>query len=70
MLTKEERLWLKSHPVIRVGFSPARPPFEFIDAKGPHGIVPDYFELFAKRLHVGFKQIEKEDGGFYSWHRF
>ena len=48
MLTKEERLWLKSHPVIRVGFAPERPPFEFVDAKGPHGIVPDYFELFAK----------------------
>nr|WP_319394884.1 PAS domain S-box protein [uncultured Desulfobacter sp.] len=67
MLTDEERLWLKSHPVIRVGFAPRRPPFEFADATGFHGIVPDYYALFGKLLDVEFKPIIKNGGGFFSW---
>ncbi len=62
-LTAKERQWLEAHPVIRIGFSPDRPPFEFIDSKGQaQGMVMDYLDIIGNRLHVTFERIKKEDG--------
>ncbi|MCG8551398.1 MAG: PAS domain S-box protein, partial [Desulfobacterales bacterium] len=67
-LTKEERQWLKAHPVIRLGADSDYPPFEFIDDQGQYqGIIADYFELIENRLKVTFKPIKKKDGSRLSW---
>ena len=55
-LTKEERDWLRDHPVIRVAQDPGWPPIEFADEKGaPIGISNDYLHLLEQRLGIKFK---------------
>ncbi|WP_321493970.1 PAS domain S-box protein [uncultured Desulfobacter sp.] len=67
-LTREEQQWLKAHPLIRLGFSVDRPPFEFIDAQGGRiGIVADYLDLIQKRLHITFERQKKADGSALTW---
>ena len=67
-LTPQEIEWLKTHPVIRLGFASDRPPFEFIDGQGQQsGMVAEYLDLIAKQLNITFKRLDKEDGTLLSW---
>ncbi len=67
-LNHAQQQWLKNHPVIRIGFAPERPPFEFIDGQGQQsGLAADYLDLIAKRLNVRFKRVDKDDGSLLSW---
>lgn len=55
-LTEQEKEWLKTHPVIRVGIDHNWPPIESVDEKGRHtGISASYLHLLEKRLGVRFE---------------
>ncbi|URA09594.1 transporter substrate-binding domain-containing protein [Thermospira aquatica] len=48
-LTDEERVWIKTHPVIRLAPDPDFPPFEFFDEWGEYqGIGADYVRAFSR----------------------
>jgi ABC-type amino acid transport substrate-binding protein len=50
-LSKEEKAWIKSHPVVRLGVDPGWPPFDFVDEKGQHqGLAADVLKLLGERL--------------------
>ncbi len=54
-LSDAERLWLKAHPVLRVGIDREWAPFEFIDKDGRYqGMAAEYIDLIGKRLGVTF----------------
>lgn len=54
-LTKDEKQFLKQHPVIRLASDFAWPPFESISDKGIYsGIAADYLALLEDRLGVQF----------------
>lgn len=55
-LTEQEKEWLATHPVIRVGIDHNWAPIESIDDKGRHaGISASYLHLLEKRLGVHFE---------------
>jgi len=55
-LSKEEKKWLRDHPVIRVGIDRNRPPIEFVDKDGKHfGVSASYLKLLEKRLGTRFE---------------
>jgi PAS domain S-box-containing protein len=57
-LTRAERAWLKSHPVIRLAPDPDFPPVEFFDRDGGYsGITADYVALMEKRLGIRFEIV-------------
>ena len=54
-LSIEDRLWLQSHPDLRLSGDVFWPPFEFIDDKGDYvGMVSDVVSLIEKRLDYKF----------------
>ncbi len=57
-LTKQERQWLKKHPVIRVGVDAGWPPFEFVERGEYKGIAAEYMKIIEKKLGVNF-EIQK-----------
>ena len=55
-LTDEEKSWIASHKVIRVGGGPDWAPFDFADKQGNYnGIAKDYFDLIEKKTGLVFK---------------
>jgi signal transduction histidine kinase/DNA-binding NarL/FixJ family response regulator len=55
-LTDEEKAWLSTHPVIRVGAETNYAPYEFQDSRGRFaGVVADYLELIRRRLGARFE---------------
>ena len=58
-LSKAERLWLKEHPVIRLGVDRAFPPFGSIKDDTYIGFAADYMTLIAERLGITF-DIQKD----------
>lgn len=55
-LTNEEKEWLRTHPVVRVGIDHDWPPIEAVDEKGRHtGISAAYLRLLEKRLGIRFE---------------
>lgn len=58
-LSKAERLWLKEHPVIRLGIDRAFPPFGSIKDNTYIGFAADYMTLIAERLGITF-DIQKD----------
>ena len=65
-LNQEERIWLKTHPVIRVAPTPYYPPFEYweleADSKTPkfQGVVSSYLEYFSDTLGVDFSVVKTD----------
>jgi two-component system, NarL family, sensor histidine kinase EvgS len=58
-LTEEERVWLRDHPVIRVGHDPDWPPIEFSNERGElSGMSGDYLNLVEHRLGVKFERVQ------------
>jgi PAS domain S-box-containing protein len=58
ILSPAERLWLQSHPEIRVAVSPDYAPVNFLNEHGKLvGLGTDYLKLVEKRLGVKFKQV-------------
>lgn len=55
-LSKEEKKWLREHPIIRVGIDHDWPPIESVDEKGKHfGVSASYLKLLEKRLGTRFE---------------
>ena len=55
-LTDEEKAWLSTHPLIRVGAETNYAPYEFKDSRGHFaGVVADYLDLIRQRLGVRFE---------------
>lgn len=60
-LTEEEKVWLKNHPILRLGIDRNFPPYEWINEKNSYvGLAADYFSLFEKLLGVKFKVINNK----------
>jgi len=59
ILSEKEHIWLKKHPVIRVGIDHDYAPYEWIDESGNYtGLAADYMQLLANRLGVKFEIIK------------
>ncbi len=57
-LTAEEKAWLKTHPVIRLGLDPQWPPFSFKAADGTiQGIDRDFLARIGAALGVRFEVV-------------
>jgi len=61
VLTKEEKTWIKEHPIAIVGGGPDWAPFDFINSEGKYdGIAHDYLNLISKKTGLKFDiQIDK-----------
>ncbi len=58
-LSDQEKAWLKSHGIVRIGVKPNYPPFEFLDKEKKYsGITSDYIRLLEKRLELDFQLIK------------
>ncbi len=64
VLTPAEQAWVAAHPVIRVGFDPAWPPFSVRDAQGGCvGIDADLLKRIGRQLGVRFEFMTKRTWG-------
>lgn len=55
IFTKEELLWMKNNPVIKVGADEKWPPFEYIDKKGNYkGVGLDYLKIITQKTGLKF----------------
>lgn len=63
-LTKEEREWIKKHPVIRIAPDPDYAPFQFRGEDGKSkGVADDYLELMGRKLGVSFEPVKTKSWG-------
>jgi polar amino acid transport system substrate-binding protein len=61
-LTRNERMWLAAHPVIRIAPDPAGQPMEGLDKKGHYeGIAADFVRLVEKKLGIRFEIVAMPD---------
>ncbi len=59
-LTSDERTWLKSHPIIRVGADPAWQPVESIANNGDYkGLAIDYLKTLEQQLGIRFEFVRE-----------
>lgn len=59
-LTNEERLWLKEHPVIRVGSDPEWGPIEYLTKDGTFdGLSVDYLKKIEQKLNIQFEFVNQ-----------
>ena len=57
-LTAEEKLWLKSHPKIRIGVDADYAPYSFRDKQGRYqGIVMEFNDYLGKKLGVNMEVV-------------
>lgn len=54
-LSKEERLWIKNHPLIRLGVDKEFAPFEYIEEGKYLGMASDYIKLLSQRLNLNME---------------
>ncbi|HPO17428.1 MAG TPA: transporter substrate-binding domain-containing protein [Candidatus Hydrogenedentes bacterium] len=63
-LTMEERVWLKTHPVVQVASDPEWAPVEYRDASGaPQGISHEYLQRIEKMLDIEFRVAQVNNWG-------
>jgi len=57
--TENELVFMKEHPVIRLGVDPGFVPFEFIDEDGEYkGIAADYLALISEKTGLKFEVVK------------
>jgi len=57
-LTDEEKSWLHTHPVIKIGLDSGYAPYSMVDNKGQFVfIAPDFLRVLEKRLGIVFAEI-------------
>ena len=67
-LSASERAWLKSHPVVKIGIAPGRPPYEFVDDQENYrGITVSYLDIISRQLGITFQPVRHHDGTAFSW---
>ena len=55
-LSKEELLWIKNNPIVKIGADANWPPFEYLDNSGEYqGIASDYLHLITKYTGLQFE---------------
>ncbi|PHR69935.1 MAG: hypothetical protein COA66_13995 [Arcobacter sp.] len=55
-LTKEEKLWIKKHPIITVGGEKDWAPFDFVDENGKYnGLSKDYLDAISSLTGLNFE---------------
>ena len=55
-LSKEELLWIKNNPIVKIGADANWPPFEYLDNSGEYqGIASDYLYLITKYTGLQFE---------------
>ena len=55
-LSKEELLWIKNNPIVKIGADANWPPFEYLDNSGEYqGIASDYLHLISKYTGLQFE---------------
>ncbi len=60
VLSTSEQAWIAAHPVIRVGYDPAWPPFSIESGQGGFvGIDADLMALLAKRLGIKVEYVSR-----------
>ncbi|MBW1849896.1 MAG: transporter substrate-binding domain-containing protein [Deltaproteobacteria bacterium] len=58
-LTKEEKVWLKAHPIIKVAADPKWAPMEFLGPDGEfQGVSRDFLDRISELLDVRFEQVK------------
>ena len=58
-LTPEEKVWIESHPKIRIGIDPEFAPFEFIDKNDQYsGYASDYIRILNQRLGLNMEVVK------------
>ncbi len=60
VLSSEQRLWIKEHPVIRVPVGASRPPFFSGNMSSPQGISFDYLEIAAKQVGLSVEYVDEK----------
>lgn len=64
ILTEQEQLWMREHPVIRIAPDPDFSPLEYFDTHGMYqGIAADYIALISKKLPLRFEVVHLENWG-------
>ena len=54
--TQDEKKWIKSNPVVKLGADYKWPPFDFADASGKHtGLASEYIKLISKKSGLKFE---------------
>ena len=57
-LTSEERSWLKTHPIVRIGVDPAYAPYSFRDQDGSYqGLAMDFVTLISQQLGLRIEVV-------------
>ncbi|MCW8931502.1 MAG: transporter substrate-binding domain-containing protein [Gammaproteobacteria bacterium] len=60
-LSKEEKQWIKEHPVVRVAPDPDYAPFQYFDINGQsQGLANDYLSLVSNKLGIHFEMVETD----------
>ncbi|RXK06802.1 hypothetical protein CRV07_05060 [Halarcobacter ebronensis] len=56
LLTQDEKNWIKSNPIVKIGVDSSWPPFEFVDEKGEHiGISSEYLKQISAKTGLKFE---------------
>ncbi|MES9877999.1 MAG: ABC transporter substrate binding protein [Candidatus Sedimenticola sp. 1PA] len=62
LFTRQERQWMKAHPVIRVAPDPDFPPIEYFDESGAyHGLAADYVRLLEEKVGINFEIVRLDN---------
>jgi polar amino acid transport system substrate-binding protein/two-component system sensor histidine kinase EvgS len=57
-LVQSEKLWIATHPIVRVGFHSANPPYSFANKNGEFlGILSSYYAYFENLLNIQFQPV-------------
>jgi diguanylate cyclase (GGDEF)-like protein/PAS domain S-box-containing protein len=59
IMTEDEKIWLKNHPVIRVGIDPHFAPYEWLNEKNNYvGLSVDYLHQVETQLGIKFEIVK------------
>ncbi len=62
VLTEKEKLWLKNHPIIKVGADNNFAPFEFVDENGVFkGVTADYLKEMQEYINIALNKKRKAE---------
>ncbi|MEZ9986282.1 ATP-binding protein, partial [Vibrio sp. 10N.261.49.A3] len=58
-LSQNERQWIKSHPVLKIGIDPNSLPYEAVSSKGEYiGMIDDYLKLIEQKTGLRLEHVD------------
>ncbi|MGR5000327.1 ATP-binding protein [Vibrio celticus] len=58
-LSQNERQWIKSHPVLKIGIDPNSLPYEAVSSKGEYiGMIDDYLQLIEQKTGLRLEHVD------------